>query len=225
MIIVFIRAILLYTAVLVSLRLMGKGELAEMQPYELVITLMMAELAALPMENVGAPLINGIVAIITLLFVQVLISYITLKSEKARGIICGKPSILINKGKINEKELKKLRININDLMEQIRAKDYPSMGDVEFAILETSGELSVIPKEGKRPVALEDLNIKKDDEGLPRSLIIDGHVKDDNLKDLDLTRDWLDKKLKGHGIKNPNEVLFAFIDSNKKINIQKKDEN
>src|SRR6056297_2089962 len=140
MIIVFIRAILLYVFVLITIRIMGKGELAEMQPFELVIILMIAELAALPMEDLGTPLIDGFVAISTLLLLQLLISFITLKSEKARRFICGKPSILINKGKINEKEMKKLRININDLVEQLRAKDYPSVNDVEFAILETNGD-------------------------------------------------------------------------------------
>ncbi|EOC99603.1 protein of unknown function DUF421 [Caldisalinibacter kiritimatiensis] len=203
---------------------MGKGELAQMQPFEFVITIMMAELAVLPMEDLGAPLINGIVAISTLLILQILISYITLKSQRARKIICGKPSILVNKGKINEGELQRLRININDLMEQLRAKNYPVLQDVEFAILETNGDLSVIPKPNKQNVTIEDLQLQGSYDGLPTSLIIDGHIKYDNLSELNLTEEWLAKELKKHGIKDPKKVLFSYVDANKNVFVQKKNE-
>lgn len=223
MITVLIRTIILYIFVLFSLRLMGKGELSEMQPFELVIMLMIAELAALPMGDVGLPLINGIIAIATLAFIQIVISFINLKSEKARAIICGKPSILVDKGRINEKELKDLRININDLMEQLRTKDCPSLGDVEFAILETNGDLSVIKKSNKMPLTPEDMNMSGKYEGLPVSLIIDGHINYDNLRKAGLHKNWLDSQLRDNGVKDVKEVLFSFVDANQKIFIQKKD--
>ncbi len=223
MIIIFIRTILLFIFVLISIRIMGTGELSQMQPFQLVIILMIAELAALPMENTGLPLLNGLVAILGLIFVQVVISFINLKSEKARSLICGKPSILISKGSINEQELKRLRINMNDLMEQIRSKDYQNLADVEFAILETNGDLSIIPKSDKRQVTIEDLNIESSYTGLPFSLILDGHINYDNLRKSKLTHDWLMSQLHAKGINSEKQVLICFIDANKKLYIQKKD--
>jgi uncharacterized membrane protein YcaP (DUF421 family) len=204
------------------MRLMGKAEIAEMQPYELVITIMIAELAVLPMENIGAPLINGLVAISTLILMQVFISYMSLKSERARGFISGKPSILINKGQINEKELKKLRINLNDLVEQLRSKDYPILDDVEYAILETNGTLSVIPKPNKRNVTVNDLQLSVSHEGLPTTLIIDGHINHRNLKILNLNLEWLKKQLTIKNIKDPKEILFCYVDANQEVYIHKK---
>ncbi|MTI57678.1 YetF domain-containing protein [Geosporobacter ferrireducens] len=222
MLITLIRTLILYIVVLICMRLMGKGEVAEMQPFELVIMLMIAELAALPMGDTGIPLMNGIIAIIALVFAQVSISMINLKSEKVRSIICGKPSILIDHGQINEKELKRLRISLNDLVEQIRAKDYPSVADVEFAILETNGDLSIIPKANKRTVTLEDLHLIGSYEGLPISLVIDGHINKDNLKKARLDIDWLLDQLSSRGIDDPKDVLFAYVDATNHFYVQRK---
>ncbi len=222
MIIIFVRALILYTSVLIAMRIMGKGEIAQMQPYELVVTLMIAELAVLPMENLGVPLINGIVAIGTILLAQITISVITLKSTKFRALICGKPSILINKGKINEKELKKIRININDLIEQLRAKNYPYIADVEFAILETNGDLSVIPKPNKKNITVEDMDIQASYEGLPITLIIDGKINYSNLKKSGFNETWLFNQLKTNGKNNIKQILLCYVDSNNKVFIYEK---
>ncbi|WP_099192027.1 DUF421 domain-containing protein [Tepidibacter mesophilus] len=222
MIIILVRTLILYMFVLISVRIMGKGELSEMQPFELVVTLMMAELAALPMEDTKLPLINGVIAIFTILFVQLTISFINLKSEKARGLICGKPSILINKGIINEKELKRLRINMNDLIEQLRIKDYPIIKDVEYAVLETSGDLSIIPKPNKRAATVEDINTTPVYEGLPTSLIIDGKINYGNLKYLSLDESWLKNILKQNNISTIEEVFFCSIDESNDVFVQKK---
>ncbi|WFD11972.1 DUF421 domain-containing protein [Tepidibacter hydrothermalis] len=222
MIIILVRTLILYIFVLISVRIMGKGELSEMQPFELVVTLMIAELAALPMEDTKLPLVNGIIAIFTILFVQISISFINLKSEKARKFICGKPSILINKGIINDKELKRLRINMNDLIEQLRIKDYPVIKDIEYAILETSGDLSIIPKSNKRPPTVEDVKASPVYEGLPTSLIIDGKINYGNLKYLKLDESWLKNILKQNNISTIEDVFFCSIDESKDIFIQKK---
>ncbi len=221
MIIILVRTLILYIFVLVSVRIMGKGELSEMQPFELVVTLMIAELAALPMEDTKLPLINGIIAILTILFVQITISFINLKSEKARGFICGKPSILINKGVINEKELRRLRINMNDLIEQLRTKDYPIIKDVDYAILETSGDLSIIPKSNKRPPTVEDIKASPVYEGLPTALIIDGKINYGNLKYVNLDESWLKEVLKQNNVDNTEDVFFCSIDESKDVFIQK----
>ncbi|MBS4535056.1 DUF421 domain-containing protein [Clostridium sp. D2Q-14] len=222
MIIILIRTIIVYVFVLIGMRIMGKRQVSEMQPFELVVTLMIAELATLPMENLEVPLINGLIAISALLFLEVLISYINLKSEKTRKIICGKPSILISKGKINEKELKKLRININDLVEQIRIKNYPSLNDVEYAILETNGDLSIIPKANKKIPTLDDLNIVCSHEGIPITLVVDGHINFESLRIIEKDKIWLEKQLKNFGVNNVKNVLFAYIDGREKIYVQEK---
>lgn len=222
MLIAIIRTIILFTVVVIGLRLMGKRQVGQLQPYELVVVIMLSALAAIPMGNVDIPIVYGLVPILTLVLIHVLLSYISLKSEQARGIICGTPSVLIENGKIVEKEMVRLRYNINELTEQLRAKNIPNIADVEFAILETSGQLSVIPKSQKRPVMPADMNLPTVYEGLPVTLIIDGFLFDKNMAKINLTRAWLMSELSKFGIKDVKEVLFASIDSEGKLFFQKK---
>ena len=182
---------------------------------------MLSELAAIPMENPGIPLINGITPILTLLIAEVLLSFISLKSERARAIICGTPSVLIENGKIVEPELQRLRYNLSDLMEQLRAKNIPNVADVEFAILETSGQLSVVPKSQKRPVIPEDLQLNTKYEGIPYTVIMDGHIIHKNLTKMNLDIHWLLEQLKSFDIAKPEDVLFASLDSEGKLYYQK----
>jgi uncharacterized membrane protein YcaP (DUF421 family) len=176
----FVRTLILYIIVIVVMRMMGKRQIGQLQPFELVVAIMISELAAVPMQDTRIPLINGIVPILTLLLAQIALSFISLKSTKARALICGKPSILINNGRINESVLRNEMYTLNDLLEQLRSKDVANIADVEFAILETNGQLSVIPKSQKRPVTPKDLNIPTNYEGLPLDLIIDGDVIHNN---------------------------------------------
>lgn len=222
MLVVFIRTIILYILVVIVLRIMGKRQIGQLQPFELVVAIMLSDLASVPMQNTGIPLINGIIPIVTLLFLQIALSYINLKSEKARGIICGKPSIVIQNGKIDEDQLRKLQYSLNDLLEQLRSKDCVRIADVEFAVLETNGQLSVIPKSQKRPVTPSDLNIKTQYEGLPTNLIIDGVVNHDNLKKVNLTEDWLKKELKKFGFKDIRNILFCCLDTDGSLYFQKR---
>ncbi len=222
MLILSVRAAILYLLVVLIVRIMGKHQIGQLQPYELVITILISELAAIPIQDTDIPLINGIIPILTLLFIQISLSLLTLKSEPARRIICGGPSILIENGKIIQKELTRLRYNINDLLEQLRLKDFPNIADVEYAILETSGKLSVIPKSQKRPVSPEDLNIETDYEGLPITLIIDGTLKRDNLNKIKQDEDWLLKELSQYGLTSWKQVLLAILDTSGKLFIQPK---
>ncbi|HPZ43664.1 MAG TPA: DUF421 domain-containing protein [Bacillota bacterium] len=219
------RTIILFIVVVIGLRLMGKKQIGQLQPYELVIVIMLSALAAIPMQDTGISLFTGLFPIITLLLVEVALSYLSLKSERARGIICGTPSVLIENGKIVEQELKRLRYNINDLLEQLRAKNMSNIADIEFAILETSGQLSVIPKSQKRPVVPADLNIETSYEGLPTTLVIDGCVLRQNLQKINLSIDWLKSELKKFGVEHFKEVLFASLDSNGKLFYQLKSRN
>lgn len=222
MLIIFVRTLILYILIVVVLRLMGKRQIGQLQPSELVVALVIADLAAVPMAEVGIPLINGIIPIITLFIMEELLSYLSLKSVRMRGMISGKPSILIERGIIMEKELERLRYNLNDLLEQLRLKNFSNVEDVNYAILETSGQLSVIPKEEKKPVTLKDMNIKTQTQYLSVTVIIDGRIISDNLYKIGLSNNWLTNELKKNKIKSARDVFFAYLNPEKKLIYQLK---
>lgn len=222
MIIILIRTVILYAIVLLMLRLMGKAELAEMEPFQLVVILMIAELAALPMEDTDVSLMNGITALATLLLIQVFISYLSLKSEKARLFFCGRPSILVNKGKIVETELKKMRININDLLEQLRSKNISSLDDVEYVILETNGDMNIVQKPETRPITPKDLDMFPTIQHMSLPVIVDGILYKESLTSLNLSEEWLWKQLKKSCIDSYDQILFCYIDESNQIHIHRK---
>ena len=213
MLIIFFRAIFLYIVVLVVMRLMGKREIGQMQPFELAISIMIADLAATPMAETGIPISNGIVPILGLLVMHLAISTLNIKSTKAREIICGKPSILIYRGKIDEKTLRKERFTINELEERLRDNNIFNIGDVDYAILETSGQVTVIPKPNKRNTIPEDFNIQPEYEGISYDLVVDGKVMYKNLEKIGKNYMWLVKQTEKFGIK-PEEALVITIDGN-----------
>ncbi len=224
MFIVLFRAIILYFVVVIIMRIMGKRQIGQLQPFELVIALMISELAATPMQNINIPLLHGIIPIITLLVLQVLISTLQLKSEIARYIFCGKPSILIEKGKINVKELKSTKMNLNDLLEELRLKDYYNIEDIEYAILETGGQISIIPKSDLEPATRKDLKLSVSQDTLPVTLILDGKINSKNLKLINKDESWLYNQLKKKNIKSTDEVLLVLLDSKGKLYYQLKKE-
>jgi len=224
MLIILFRSVVLYFVVVLIMRIMGKRQIGQLQPYELVIALMISELASMPMQNTGIPLFHGIIPIITLLVLQVLISTWQLKSETARLIFCGQPSILIEKGKINIKELKNNRININDLLEELRLKDYFNLDDIEYAILETRGQITIIPKSELEPATRKDLNVKSSQNMLPVTLILDGKVNDRNLKLIKKDKSWLNKQLNKNNISSADQIFLALLDSQGKFVYQLKKE-
>ena len=192
----FVRVSIIYVLVLVVMRLMGKREIGQMQPFELVIAIMIADLASVPMADTGIPIFNGIIPILTLLLFQLLISIINLKSVKLRAILCGKPRILIYRGRIDEKALQKEKITINELQERLRQTNIFSLGDVEYAILETNGQISVIQKPERRNTIPEDFNITPEYEGIPYDLVVDGKIMYKNLKQIGKDEIWLNKEVK-----------------------------
>ena len=222
MLITFFRSIVLYIIVLIVMRLMGKREIGQLQPFELAISIMIADLATIPMTEIGIPIFNGIIPILGLLLMHLIISIINLKSLKGREIICGKPTILIYRGKIDEKALKKERFTINELQEKLRGNNIVNLGDVEYAILETSGEVTIIQKPEKRGTIPEDFNIKPDYEGIPYDLVIDGKIMNKNLKSIGKNYSWLKKQVEKFGIK-PEEALIVTIDGKGQIFCQKKE--
>ncbi len=219
MLITFFRAIVLYIIVLVVMRLMGKREIGQLQPFELAISIMIADLATLPMAETGIPISNGIIPILGLLVMHLVISILNMKSTKAREIICGKPSILIFRGKIDQKVLKKERFTINELEERLRDNNIFNIGDVEYAVLETSGQVTVIPKPNKRPATPEDFNIESQYEGIPYDLVVDGKIMYKNLEKLGKNYIWLQRQTGKFGIK-PEEALIVTIDGNNQFYCQ-----
>ena len=213
MLIIFLRAIFLYIVVLIVMRLMGKREIGQMQPFELAISIMIADLAATPMAETGIPISNGIVPILGLLVMHLVISTLNIKSTKAREIICGKPSILIYRGKIDEKTLRKERFTINELEERLRDNNIFNIGDVDYAILETSGQITVIPKPNKRNTTPKDFNIEPEYEGISYDLVVDGKVMNKNLEKIGKNYKWLERQSEKFGIK-PEEALIITIDGN-----------
>lgn len=225
MIVVFIRTIILYAIVVVIMRMMGKRQIGQLQPFELVIAIMVSDLASIPMQDIGIPLLYGIIPIVTMLFIQILLSFIQLKSQKFRQVLCGKPSLLIKNGQIQMQELKSQRFNLNDLMEELRIKGYFNLEDIEYAVLETSGQISVITKTSKETVTKEDIKIEPVQEKLPITLVLDGKIQDENIKILKKDKKWLYSLFKKNNINNENQLIVAILDSKGKFYYQKRDKN
>ncbi len=222
MLLTFIRTIILYILVLVVMRFMGKREIGQLQPFELAISIMIADLATIPMAETGIPISNGIVPILGLLVMHLAISVTNLKSIKMREIICGKPAILIYRGRIQESIMKKERFTINELEERLRGYNVTNIGDIEYAILETSGQISIIQKPNKRNAIPEDFGIMPEYEGIAYDLVIDGKVMKENLEKLDKDYNWLLKQLESYKVK-PEEVLIATIDGKGNFFCQEKE--
>lgn len=222
MLVTFVRAIILYIIVLIVMRLMGKREIGQLQPFELAISIMIADLASVPMTELGIPITNGIIPILGLLVMHMLISIINMKSLKMRTIMSGQPSLLIYRGKIDEKILRKERLTLNELEEKLRSNNVFNLGDVEYAILETNGEVTVIQKPEKRNVIVEDLNITPEYEGISYDLVIDGKIMEKNLKSIGKDEKWLNTQLKKFDAK-PENTLIATIDGKNEFFCQKKE--
>lgn len=194
-----------------------------MQPFEFVISIMIADLASIPMSDTGIPITNGIIPILALLLIDLLISLINIKSINGRKLICGKPTILITRGKIEEKNLKKEKVTINELQERLREKDVFNLADVEYAILETSGQLTVVQKPTKRNAIPEDFGIEPQYEGMPYDLVVDGKIMFKNLKKLGKDDNWLLEQIKQMNTDVKN-ILILTINGKNEMFCQIKEE-
>ena len=217
---IFLKTIIIYFFLLLAVRLMGKKEIGQMQPVELVAIIIIADVASVPMQNVGTPIVQGIVPIFALLTVELVLSYLNIKFDFFHKIISGKPSVLIGRGKVIQKNLKKQRYTIDGLIEQIRMAGYPDIRDVDYAILETSGQISVIPKENQEA---NSQNSNNDYVGYPRIVIMESKVYKENLTALGVNEVWLEKRLKENSLKLKDIFIFV-VDESGKIFYQKKDE-
>ena len=225
MLILVIRTVILYFTVIIALRIMGKRQLGELQPSELVVAIMISDLASVPMQSIDIPLLAGIIPVFTLIVAEVIMSFISMHSKTVRKLLAGTPSIVIYKGKIKTDELKKIRFNISDLMEELRVNGYHNIEDVDTAIVETGGKLSIIPKDCAREVTVEDLNIKRPkSDGLPFVVITEGRFENEEVLRSGFTEAELKARLAKKGVSKIGDILVASIDRNGRIFIQFKED-
>ncbi len=217
----FFRTLILYFLVIAALRVMGKRQLGELQPSELVVAIMISDLAAIPIEDSSQPIWDGMVPIITLVLAEFLLSMLVLKSEVCRTVITGRPTIVIKDGKIQVKTLRRLRVSLDDLLEQLRLNGYSQITEVDTAMLETNGQISVIPKEQSRPLTCEDMNLSPTQTHLPHTLIADGKVRESGLKAAGMSMEQLDRLLKERSV-TAGEVFYMNITDDEKVFYQKK---
>ncbi|HJV16868.1 MAG TPA: DUF421 domain-containing protein [Bacillales bacterium] len=204
--IIIFRTIFLYVIILIIFRLMGKREIGELSILDLVVFIMIGELAVIAIEDTKDPLLHTIFPMISLMIVQIVLAFISLKSKRFRDFVDGNPTIIIQRGKINEIAMRKQRYNFDDLMMQLREKDIRSIADVEFAILEPSGKLSVIQKEKD-----QNNQVKNGDITIP--LIIDGTINEENLKRIQKTNLWLRQELKKRGYDEIKKISFCSFEN------------
>lgn len=213
------RSIISVSILFVLTRIMGKKQISQLTLLDYVISISIGSIAAELAVNHSIRYIPGTIGMIIYAIFPIILSIISSKSYIGRKVLDGVPTILIQNGQINEDGLKKTKMNINDLLEECRLKDVFNIGDIEFAILETSGSLSIQLKSVNQPLTPKDMNIKTDYKGLCVNLIIDGKILDEHLKAIGKDTKWLNNELHKKGVKNISDVLLAYIDSSKKINI------
>lgn len=223
MLISFLRTVILYILLIVSIRTMGKRQIGELGPAEFVVTMLLANIAAIPMQDTEIPLLSGIIPILTILGMELIFSVMTMVSVRWRRILCGKPVILIADGKIQQKNLRATRVSLDELTEHLRGKDVFDLSTVKYAILETGGELSVIPYAKYAPAPAKATLTKVNDQELPYTVISDGKVLNTNLELLGKTEAWLQQWLKSQGCRVA-DVFLMTVDRKGGIYLSKKEE-
>jgi len=213
----FVRTIILYLLIIAGVRLMGKRQVGELEPSELVLALIIADLAAVPMQDFGIPLLSGVIPILTLLCVTMIISVLSVKSVRFRALLCGRPSIIVENGKLHQREMQKNRFTVDELMEELRMKGVTDISTVKYAILETNGQISVLLYSDQKPATARDANVATQEGGLPVVIVNDGRILDHNLKTRGYDHAWLDKQLKAHGVKTAKEVYLLTADENGRV--------
>ena len=215
MILSYVRTIILYLLLIGVVRLMGKRQIGQMEPSEFVVTMLVANLASIPMQDGGIPLYSGVVPIATVLGVELVLSALSMKSLGVRRLLCGKPVILIENGKILQKNLKKTRVTIDELTGHLREKDVLDLQAVQYAILETNGNLSVFPYPKERPASAKDAGVQTKKQYFPITIVSDGVLMKENLAVAGKDRAWVDKVLHQRQATIEETWLLTVDDSDK----------
>jgi uncharacterized membrane protein YcaP (DUF421 family) len=225
MAIAIIRTLILYAVIIISLRIMGKRQIGELEPAELVVAVLISDLAAHPLQDIGTPLLYGLIPVLTLLCCEVLMSGAIVKSVKFRKFICGKPSLIIHKGKVIRKEMKSNRFTLDELSEQLRKKDISDISTVKFAILETDGSLSTLLYTDQSPLTPKQMNIQVDDAGYPVIIVNEGRILSDNLNKMGYNEIWLKRQLSDRNVSRINDVYLMTVDETGRVYFLPKEEN
>ena len=213
MVAILIRSLFLVSFAVLAMRLMGKRQIGQLQPFELVIAIMIADLASSPMESLDTPLWRGMVPLLATVALHQLFTLLSLKSQRMRAFFSGRPTVVIHNGQIDVKALEKLCFNLNDLLEELRTGGVLTPTEVGTAIMETSGKLSVFPKSQNRPVQPADLKLETGYEGIPLTLVMDGQLEKTNLPLCGKDEKWLMRQLRGMGFHTAREVLLCYLDT------------
>ena len=212
MMILFFRTIILYVTIVAAMRIMGKRQIGQLEPIELVVAIIISDLASVPIETVEIPLLNGLIPIVTLMLCEIFFSFLTLKNGRLRRLMIGTPSILIHKGQIDEAQMRRQRINMDDLLEELRKAGYPDIRSVHTAVLENNGTINVIPMAHARPVTVQDMHFTVKQDVLPVVFVSDGNVMKEDLLAAGKNIEWLNKTLKEQGIETTRSCLLAQYD-------------
>jgi len=211
--IIFLRTIILFAGLVISLRLMGKRQLGELELSEFVVSVLIADLAANPLQDIGVPLLNGLIPVVTLLCCELLISYLILHNLRFRAFLCGKPSMLIANGKIDQREMRKNRFTLDELTEELRNQSITDISKIQYAILETDGRLNTILYPAEQPVTPAQLQLAVPDPGYPTILINDGRILSDNLRRCGRDENWLKKELRARGARDASKVYLLTLNN------------
>lgn len=222
---VALRAIISLIVLFFITKLLGKKQVSQLSVFDYVIGISVGNFAAEITTSLDTQFVNGILAMIIFGLIAYLVSVFTMKSIILRRFFMGVPTVLIQEGKIIEKNLKKVKFDINDLLEQCRINNYFDVSEIEYALLEVNGVLSILPKGENKNVTVKDMNIKSEKQSLCSNLIIDTKIMKENLKNSNKTREWLLKELKVKGYKDTKKILLASLDINEKLTIYEKNVN
>ena len=224
MITAFVRTVILYMLITAGLRLLGKRQIAQLEPVELVLTMMISDLATVPMQDFGIPLLSGVIPILTLLSLSMLLSQLSLRSLRFRELVCGSPTVLIRNGQVQQAAMAKNRYTLDELLEELRQQGITSVADVKYAVLENSGQLSVLPWTRQQPPTAAQLGLDLEDNvTLPVILINDGRVLHKNLKVCGKDDTWLRKTLKREGLSSPQDAFLLTLDEQGQVLCVKKE--
>lgn len=218
MLVSVVRTLILYALILLSLRLMGKRQISQLQASELVVTLLLSELAVLPIQNHTEPLLEGIAPMVVLVLAELLIAWLMLKFQHFRQLICGRPTVVIQEGKIDQQAMGKLRMTTEELTEQLRQKDAFFLDEVAYAVVETNGSLSVVKYTPETPVTPKQLGLAVADRGIEAVVVSDGYLSPYSMNLLNLNADWVLKTLKAQGF-TLKEVFIMTVDSQRSYKI------
>lgn len=222
---VTVRAISSLVTLFLITKMLGKKQVSQLSLFDYVIGISIGNFAAEMTINLESNELNGIWAVVLFGFFAYLVSYLTMKSIVLRRFFMGTPTVIIQDGKILEKNLKKVKFDINDMMEEIRSNGYFDLSQVEYALMEANGKLSILPKPEYRPITPKDMNIKVNSEGLCANIVIDSKIMHNNLKNMNKDLKWLDKKLREKGYTDLSKILLVTLDANEKITVYERNEN